>query len=115
MRLVPGCENHGTTGAARAGAAALLVAAALFLAMAQAAPSRRAPQPPAPASGSAPALRPRLDLRIGHTWNVEAVAFSPNGNTLASAGGDRDRTVKLWDVATGTVQWTLADHTGSVE
>ena len=47
----------------------------------------------------------------GHTDDVLSVAFSPDGQTLAS--GSRDDTVRLWDVATGTLQQTLT-YTGSV-
>lgn len=35
----------------------------------------------------------------GHTAAVEGVAFSPNGQLLAT--GSQDNTVRLWDVATG--------------
>jgi WD40 repeat protein len=41
------------------------------------------------------------------------VAFSPDGRTLAS--GSNDRTVKLWDVATGRELSTLDGHAGEVE
>lgn len=48
----------------------------------------------------------------GHKHNVNSIAFSPNGNTLAS--GSTDETIKLWDVPTGKLKTTLIGHTGVV-
>jgi WD40 repeat protein/serine/threonine protein kinase len=48
----------------------------------------------------------------GHEGLVHAVAVSPDGKRLASAGADG--TVKLWDAATGQVLATLRGHTGRV-
>ncbi len=49
---------------------------------------------------SASAAEPKLRNTLrGHTWVVYSVAYSPDGKTLAS--GSSDRTVRLWDVATG--------------
>ena len=45
-----------------------------------------------------------LDLR-GHTGEVYAVAFSPDGRLLASAG--KDQTIKIWDLATDQEVRTL--------
>jgi WD40 repeat protein len=53
-----------------------------------------------------------LQTLEGHTHWVEAVVFSPDGKTMASASGDH--TVKLWNAGTGTEQRTLKGHTGWV-
>ena len=48
----------------------------------------------------------------GHTMRVSCVAFSIDGSSLVSGGGDE--TVKLWDVQTGGVIKTFSGHTDCV-
>ncbi|MFF8268339.1 trypsin-like peptidase domain-containing protein [Streptomyces sp. NPDC016562] len=45
----------------------------------------------------------------GHAQAVDAVAFSPDGKTLAT--GSLDNTARLWDVHTGKTRHTLKGHT----
>src|SRR5258708_16619963 len=53
----------------------------------------------------------RVDPR-GHAGDVEAVAFTPDGETLVTAGSDG--LAKLWDVATEKVRADLTGHEGKV-
>jgi WD40 repeat protein len=50
--------------------------------------------------------------RITHDGQVHSVSWSPDGKTLAFAGGDG--TVRLWEAATGKEQATLKGHTAGV-
>ncbi|MFQ5858224.1 MAG: BTAD domain-containing putative transcriptional regulator, partial [Anaerolineae bacterium] len=62
---------------------------------------------------SAAAGQPTTEFLAGHTSNVSSVAFSPDGQTLAS-GGD-DGTIILWDVATGQPIGEPLAHTSQGE
>ena len=54
--------------------------------------------------------KPRTSLE-GHTGDVYSIAWSPDGKTLAT--GSDDRTVKLWDAATGKLLANLPAKTAS--
>ncbi|MFM6515812.1 MAG: WD40 repeat domain-containing protein, partial [Microcystis panniformis] len=48
----------------------------------------------------------------GHSGVVLSVAYSPDGRYLAS--GSQDKTIKIWEVATGKELRTLTGHSGWV-
>src|SRR5271156_1780720 len=66
--------------------------------------------PLSPLSAQEPKLRNTLK---GHTDLVISVAYSPDSKTLAS--GSQDKTIKLWDVATGKELATLKGNMESVK
>jgi RNA polymerase sigma factor (sigma-70 family) len=57
---------------------------------------------------------------FAHTSDVIAVAFSPDGKTLAAAGGEHlakepaDNSIRLWEVATGKERCRLEGHQNAV-
>jgi WD40 repeat protein len=65
----------------------------------------RTPQPAKPLLSLKPEAVSLLRTLTGHERGVESVAFSPDGQTLAS--GSFDGTIKLWNLASGQELRTL--------
>ena len=49
----------------------------------------------------------------GNIWDVNCVAFSPDGKRIAAAKSNK--MVKLWDTVTGKESLTLKGHTQQVD
>jgi WD40 repeat protein/uncharacterized caspase-like protein len=57
--------------------------------------------------------KPELVRQLGHSGSVTSISFSPDGRILVSAGFDKS--LKMWDVASGRELRTLTGHTGRVK
>ncbi|GCL59427.1 serine/threonine-protein kinase [Microcystis aeruginosa] len=70
-------------------------------------------QPPViPKINPSPPVSPLDKTLTGHSETVFSVAYSPDGRYLAS--GSKDKTIKIWEVATGKGLRTLTGHSGVV-
>jgi WD40 repeat protein len=58
------------------------------------------------------AQRPELSVQTGHAGQVLSIAFTSDGKLMAS--GSVDKTIVLWNPATGNQLRTLKGHTGTV-
>jgi WD40 repeat protein len=58
--------------------------------------------------------RPKIEIvpTLGHSERVTSVAFSPDGRRVLS--GSADKTIKLWDTATGSLIRTFEGHSSQV-
>src|SRR5436853_11850 len=79
----------------------------------------RAADTPAPPDRNGDPLPPGAVARLGtlrfhHGDGAVAVAYSPDGKTLAS-GGYGDSEVRLWEAKTGEAVFKLSNHRGYVE
>ena len=65
-----------------------------------------------PTSAWAQGIKPGLVLPLGHTNQVKAAAYSPDGKTVVTAGNDR--TARLWDVAGGKPIQLFTGHADTI-
>jgi WD40 repeat protein len=83
-------------------------------------PSPPAPNPQPVVTQKQPLVMPKINPSVspldktltGHSDYLYSVAYSPDGRYLAS--GSKDRTIKIWEVATGKGLRTLTGHSGVV-
>ena len=61
---------------------------------------------------NADALRRTGQVYRGHRSTVECAAWSPDGLSILSASSDK--TLRLWDIATGNTRHTFTGHAAAV-
>lgn len=64
------------------------------------------------ADGSGNATGATVRSYLGHSDKINAVAASPDGKTLVT--GSKDKTVRVWEVASGKQTWSFQGHVGWV-
>jgi WD40 repeat protein len=75
--------------------------------------TRQTTTPAAPSQANTPTVERQASRTFtGHTGSVNSISFSPDGKQALS--GSSDKTIKLWDVATGKEIRTFNGHTESV-
>lgn len=75
--------------------------------------SQTRPVQPSGASASSDTVRsPELIVQHGHSKEISALAFSPDGRWIASGGNDN--IIALWDVASGNALRSLVGHPNRV-
>jgi WD40 repeat protein/serine/threonine protein kinase len=70
--------------------------------------------PPATDKGQREPIVGEIQRFEGHTGHIFSVAFSPDGRHALSGARDPDKTLRLWDVATGRELHCFRGHTNTV-
>jgi WD40 repeat protein len=60
-------------------------------------------------------MLPKLERTLeGSSRGIQYVVISPDGQHIVGTGGDRGRTIRVWNVATGKLESTLEGHSNFV-
>ncbi len=89
-----------------------ILALALWTIFASGCPKSSGPRGLPGGKGEAAEPTYKVQLQIGHSEQVNDIAYSPDGQLLASVSNDN--TIKLWNTERGKLVNTLLGHSGSI-